>query len=191
MNEDTGEALAGAGSGLGSMSSMFGPIGMGLSAVSGIVGLIQSGQAQHRNAQIAHQQKNFLDQQYLPDMNKRYLDTDQAQSFLSTMRERMTTANKQVEQTNAVTGGTDEAALAGRENNAQVYSNALNGLAAQGTAYQQNLKDRYSSGMNQVYGEQMGMNAQQSQSGSNVFSNSMASMGKLAMLPMLGGASSN
>lgn len=174
-----------AGGFLGKIAGAAGPIGMGLSALSGIVGLFKSGAANRRNNQLVKQQQNLLDQQYLPDMNKRYLDTDQAQSFLATLRDRMNTQNQQVQQTAAVTGGTDEAVIAGREANAQNYGDFLNKLNAHGTQYKQGLQDRYMQGKNQILGMQMGQNAGQSESGSNLFSNAMGTVGNLAMLPLL------
>lgn len=161
-------------------------LAMGIaSGLSAGVGLLKSSAANKRNNQLVAQQNSLLDQQYLPDLDKRYLDTNQAQSFLSTLRDRMTNSNQKVAQTAAVTGGTDEAVLAGKESNANVYGDFLNKLNAQGTQYKQGLQDRYMQGKNQLFGMQTQSNNAASESGSNLFANSMSTMGNLAMLPLL------
>jgi hypothetical protein len=163
--------------------------GVGLSAVSAGAGLLKSGAANKRNRGLVKEQSNLLDETYLSDMNKRYLDTDEAQSFLSTLRDRMNTSNKEVNQTAAVTGGTDESVLAGRESNGRNYADSLNKLSAQGTRYTQGLKDSYMSGKSSILGLQMSNNNAESKSGSNLFANSMSTMRNIAGATMNGGSS--
>lgn len=162
-----------------------GPIGSGISLATGLVGLLSGGAANRRTKRLINEQQNFLDKEYLPDMNKRYLDTEEAQSFVSTLNDRLKEQNRQAEQVGAVTGGTDEAVLAAKESNSRAYADSLNKLAGMGTQYKQGLRDRYMQGKNQIFAARTGMNQQASQSGSNVFSNSMSTLGSLAMLSML------
>lgn len=165
-------------------------VGVGLSAVSAGAGLAKSGAANKRNRQAVAGQQSLLDQQYLPDMNKRYLDTDQAQSFLSTLRDRMTTSNKETTQTAAITGGTDESVLAAREGNGRNYADFLNKLSAQGTQFTQGQKDRYMQGRGGVLGLEMSGNNAESESGANLFANSMSTMGNIAGAGMMQGGGS-
>lgn len=162
-------------------------IAAGVSAASGIYGLIKSSQANKANKALVQKQQGLLDQQYLPDMNKRYLDTEQGSSFLSTMRDKLKQNNQQALDRSAITGGTDEAALAARDNNVRSYGDYLNKLQGYGTQYTQGLKDRYMQGSNQLFGTAMGQNAADSQSGANVFGNSMQSIGNIALGSMLKG----
>lgn len=162
-------------------------IAAGVSAASGIYGLIKSSQANKANKALVTKQQGILDQQYLPDMNKRYLDTEQGASFLSTMRDKLKENNQQALDRSAITGGTDEAALAARDNNVRSYGDYLNKLQGYGTQYTQGLKDRYMQGSNQLFNTQMGQNAADSQSGANVFGNSMNSIGNIALGSMMGG----
>ena len=161
--------------------------GLALSAGTATAGLIKSGKANKQSRLAVAGQNNLLDEQYLPDLNKRYTDTEEAKSFLSTLRDRMTTTNQQVQQTAAVTGGTDESVIAGQEAAAGNYGDYLNKLSAQGTQYKQGLKDRYMQGKSQMLGVQLGQNAAASESGSNLFANSMSTMGNIAMGGMMGG----
>ena len=158
-----------------------------VSGASGIYGLIKSASANKKNKALIAKQQGILDQQYLPDMNKRYLDTEQGASFLSTMRDKLKENNQQALDRSVITGGTDEAALAARDNNVRSYGDYLNKLQGYGTQYTQGLKDRYMQGSNQLFGTAMGQNAADSQSGANLFSNSMQSIGNIALSSMMNG----
>ncbi|MEN6623348.1 MAG: hypothetical protein ABFD50_17605, partial [Smithella sp.] len=159
-------------------------IAAGVSAASGVYGLIKSASANKKNKALVTKQQGLLDQQYLPDMNKRYLDTEQGASFLSTMRDKLKENNQQALDRSAITGGTDESALAARDNNVRTYGDYLNKLQGYGTQYTQGLKDRYMQGASALMGTSMGQNSADSQSGSNLFSNSMSSIGNIAMKSM-------
>ena len=159
-------------------------IAAGVSAASGVYGLIKSSKANKANKALVAKQQGLLDKEYLPDMNKRYLDTEQGASFLSTMRDKLKENNQQALDRSAINGGTDESALAARDNNVRSYGDYLNKLQGYGTQYTQGLKDRYTQGTSSLMNTSMGQNAADSQSGANVFGNSMSSIGNIAMKSM-------
>jgi hypothetical protein len=163
-------------------------VAVGVSAASGVYGLIKSAQANKKNKSLVKKQQGLLDQEYLPDMNRRYLETEQGSSFLSTMRDKLKENNQQALDRSAITGGTDEAALAARDNNVRSYGDYLNKLQGYGTQYTQGLKDRYISGKNQLFGTELNQNASDSASGANVFGNSMSSIGDVALRSMFDGS---
>ena len=175
--------------GIENIMKVAGPVGMGAGLLSGIVGLSSSAAANRRTRREANKYQNFLDAEYLPDMNRRYADTEEAQSFISTLNERLNKQNEKAEQTAAVTGGTDESVLAAKDLNTRAYAEALNRIAGMGTQYKQGLKDRYAQGRANVMQMRVGQNAAASQSGSNVFSNAMNSVGKMAMMPLFSNSS--
>lgn len=98
--------------------------------------------------------------QVYSDLGRNYLDTARGSSIVNQARENQRELLWQ-NQGNAVRGGgTAESRIAGRGSAQRGFADALRNLAAQGEAYQQNLRGGYLSGLgnvNQMLGQGLGM----------------------------------
>lgn len=110
------------------------------SAVNPIFGAMYGA---YKNAEAVKQKENEVEQYktdidtwYDKNYNQDFLSTNVGKAALERTREQMFDTNKQADNAKVVTGGTDEAVLAAKTKNNDMFSETVNKLAAMGTARQ-------------------------------------------------------
>ena len=101
-------------------------LGMGLYDQS------QSAAANRKAQKYLEQQKKTLNDYLYGELSKNYMDTNQGQSALKSVRENITKNNLAAENSAAASGGTDESKLATKEANANAYGNTIANMASMG-----------------------------------------------------------
>lgn len=138
--------------------------------IAGAIGLLGTGASVAGSASARSKNERQLkaletenEAEYLREYYRGALDNDGAKSYLKRLDERMKRADKATENALTSQGATHENALAAKQANNQVYSDAVANLVEG----EQDRKDQIKSGYKQTKGGlaqgQMGMNAQQAQ----------------------------
>lgn len=149
-------------------------VGTGAVGLAGSVfGAIKSGQANRANQRILNKQLT----EARTDANRSFLDTATARDAVKQNNEALVDARKNVAGRAAITGASDESAVASNSAVTKNYNNAVSRLAGMGTQYQQRAKDR----TNSLLGVQMGINSKQGESASALGANALGLAGTIAM----------
>lgn len=119
-------------------------------AYSGVNPLFGAMYGAYKNAEAVKEKertvadyKTNLDTWYDKNYNQDFLSTNVGKAALERTREQMFDQNKQAENARVVTGGTDEAVLAAKTKNNDMFSETVNKLAAMGTARQDRVDSQY------------------------------------------------
>lgn len=140
-----------------------------------IFGAIKSGQVNKKYNRFINDQLQRNEARWNNSQN--YFDTNQAQAVLEQARKNLVDRNKATESKAAITGATDEAAIAAQTANQEAYNQQLSNLAAQGDAYTQAKEAQYlaaEAALNQqkgqMYQQQAGSAANLAANASDIFS---------------------
>lgn len=156
-------------------------ISVGTAAVGlagSVFGAIQSGQAAKANQKIINTQLG----EARTDANRSFLDTATAKDAVRQANENLVDTRKNVAGRAAITGASDEAAVASNSAVTKGYNDHISRLAGMGTQYQQRGKDR----VNSLLGVQMGINSQKGESASAMGANALNLAGTVAMSSGMG-----
>jgi len=126
--------------------------------------------------QIASRQSE-LDNWYNKEYNQNYLDTDEAKSTVTLLREQLRDQMKKVDQNNAITGASDERRVATAEKLNRGFGDSLTRLAGYGTRHKDAARRQYMYN-NMFLDNQELQNLQgKSQNWSNLMGNAMNTFG--------------
>lgn len=118
------------------IGTTLGLIGAGLSAAQNVYGGIKNAQAVKEKEREVENYQTDLDAWYDKNYNQDFLSTNVGKAALERTREQMFDKNKQADNAKVVTGATNEAGLAAKTKNNDMFSDTVNKLAAMGTARQ-------------------------------------------------------
>lgn len=110
------------------------------------------------NAAYDKQQQKLTDQ-FNVGYYQDFMQTDQMQSVLSTLRNNATERSQATANTATIMGSTPEAVAAAKKGEAQAYGESINQLAANGYAQQQQALSNYQNGSNNLSMNQLNSNA--------------------------------
>ena len=107
-----------------------------IGAALGIAGLgmslydrSQSAAANRRAKRYLENQKRTLNDYLYGELSKNYMDSNEGQSAIKSVRENITKNNRSAENSAAASGGTDESKLAAKEVNAKAYGDTIANIA--------------------------------------------------------------
>ena len=107
-----------------------------IGAALGIAGLgmslydrSQSAAASRRAKRDLENQKRTLNDYLYGELSKNYMDSNEGQSAIKSVRENITKNNRSAENSAAASGGTDESKLAAKEVNAKAYGDTIANIA--------------------------------------------------------------
>lgn len=156
-------------------------------AIAGLGGQVFShllGARQNRNTQnLLNKQREENEAFYNRNVNQDFLNTNAVKGMFEQLRKNVLDANRVTESKAVVTGATPEAEIAAKSRTQENYNDAVNQLAQQGTAYQQNQEAIYRGEKARLTDQQIGLNTQRANSASNVAGNASDVMTAAATLP--------
>ena len=118
-------------------------IGLGLSAVGGVVGGIQSARANRKADAMTAEQKAKNEAWYQRNYNTDYTQRADAQAILNQTREMAKQNRARTQAQGVVTGATDEAIAMQNEANNKMVSDTMAGLNVQAEAYKQGVENKF------------------------------------------------
>jgi len=105
----------------------------GVLAVAGIgmsiYDRMKSASANNRAQQYLRNQKKTLNDYLYGELSKNYMDSNEGQSAIKSVRDSITKNNRSAENSAAASGGTDESKLAVKEVNAKSYGDTIANMA--------------------------------------------------------------
>lgn len=119
-----------------------------------------------KNAAATRKFRNYLDgrinetnQYYESRINQDYLDTAEAKSTLSAMREGMKKNLQSLNNSGVAKGMTDEGRVAAAGELNDRFAQGMSRIAANGTAYKERLRESWRAEKNNLEGQKMGVHA--------------------------------
>lgn len=119
-----------------------------------------------KNAAATRKYRNYLDgridetnQYYGSRINQDYLDTAEAKSALSAMREGMKKNLQSLNNSGVAKGMTDEGRVAAAGELNDSFAQGMSSIAANGTAYKERLRESWRAEKNNLEGQKMGVQA--------------------------------
>ena len=106
--------------------------GLGLSALSGVLGMSQASKARRQQQALINRQAASNEAWYQRNYYQNYLDSSEARSAMKRVEDTLRRRNQQAEGQAAVTGATREAVLAQQENVQTALADTAERLAARG-----------------------------------------------------------
>lgn len=106
--------------------------GLGLSALSGVLGMSQASKARRQQQALINRQAASNEAWYQRNYYQNYLDSSEARSAMKRVEDTLRRRNQQAEGQAAVTGATREAVLAQQENDQTALADTAERLAARG-----------------------------------------------------------
>lgn len=167
------------------------PVVLGVASLATGLGSMIFGGAKARKAR--RRQEQLVREQQLEDkafFNKEYytpyVQSEEAQNTLAAMREAIKERNKQVAQSQAISGGSDEAKVAAQGKTERSYADLMRNIASQGTRYKTGVREGFQRAQRGTRGALSGMAQQEVKSGQNLsasgagmVSESLKSLGSL------------
>jgi hypothetical protein len=103
-------------------------------------GNIKSGQEANKQQKFLDKRRAELDDMFNKDYNTPYIQSEQAQSALSSLRNNIDKYQKRTLNRAAITGGSDESQVAANQGANETLASATSDIAGQGTAYKEGLR---------------------------------------------------
>lgn len=162
-------------------------VGLGVASLVGnIFGNIQSGKANNANATLLQNQMDKNEAFYNNNVNRDFLETNAAKGLFERLRKQLRDNNKVIDSTAAVTGATDEAAIAEKSRNNENYNEAVNNLASQATGYQAQQEANYLNRDANLVNAKMNLNSEKAQNAANLANNASGLASAASNLPGTG-----
>ena len=118
-------------------------VGAAASIGSSIYGAIKSSQANKRAQQLIQNQRDENQKWYDQKMAEDYTKRSDVQNLLTKQKELFQEQYKKARATNAVAGGTDEAAAMQQEAANEAVADTTSNIAAQSTSYKEGIENQY------------------------------------------------
>lgn len=159
------------------------PIGLSAaSLISNLIGQSASSKANKQQMGLVEGQIADLASWHDTEKNRPYLESNVGRSVIEKSLENYRTQNRQVEQTGAITGASDESKIAAKGKLAKGMSDTMSSVAAMGTAREDQIENRYRSNIAQLLGQKGALIGRQGQSGANLSSNAASVLQSYAPL---------
>lgn len=140
-------------------------------------GMAKSAQANKAiDKQIAGQESE-LDTWYNKEYNQSYLDSAEAKSAITILRNQIREQMKKVDQNNAITGASNERRVATADKLNQGYQDAVSRIAGYGTRYKDSVRRQYMYGKMGINNLELSNLQGKSQNWSNLTGNAMSTAG--------------
>ena len=147
------------------------PLVMGLaSAVSSGIGAIKSSQANKRNARQLRAMEAENEAEYLREYYRGALDNEGSKAYLKKLDERMKRSDAAAENALTAQGATHENALAVKQANNEVYSDAVSLLVENEQARKDQVRSDYKAGKRAIVEGQMQQNSNEAATASQLAS---------------------
>ena len=147
------------------------PLVMGLaSAVSSGIGAIKSSQANKRNARQLRAMEAENEAEYLREYYRGALDNEGSKAYLKKLDERMKRSDAAAENALTAQGATHENALAVKQANNEVYSDAVSSLVENEQARKDQVRSDYKAGKRAIVEGQMQQNSNEAATASQLAS---------------------
>lgn len=146
-------------------------LSLGASLLGQGAGTIMSLRANRKQQRELARRQRVLDSWFNKEYNQDYLGGTEAKSALRTVMDNIRNQNKALAGRAAMTGASDEAQVASREQQGKTYADFVNQLAARGAARRDALRSEYMNHKDALYGEQDQQAAQRQQTYANIASN--------------------
>ncbi len=147
------------------------PLVMGLaSAVASGVGAINSSKANKRNARQLRAMEAENEAEYLREYYRGALDNEGSKAYLKKLDERMKRSDAAAENALTAQGATHENALAVKQANNEVYSDAVSSLVENEQARQDQVRADYKAGKRAIVEGQMQQNSNEAATASQLAS---------------------
>lgn len=147
------------------------PLVMGLaSAVSAGVGAVKSSQANKRNARQLRAMEAENEAEYLREYYRGALDNEGSKAYLKKLDERMKRSDAAAENALTAQGATHENALAVKQANNEVYSDAVSSLVENEQARKDQVRSDYKAGKRAIVEGQMQQNSNEAATASQLAS---------------------
>ena len=130
-----------------------------ISAIGSAAGAIGSASANRRNERKLRALKDENEAEYLREYYRGALDNEGSRAYLKKLDERTKRSDKAAENALAAQGATHENALAAKQANNEVYSEAISNLVENEQARKDAVKAQYKEGKNSLDQGQMKQNA--------------------------------
>ena len=168
------------------------PITIGLSAaglLANLFGQSKAAKATKEQNKLVGGQIADLTSWHDTQKNQPYIDSNVGRSVINKALDTFKGQAKTAESTAAITGASDEAVIAAKGNLQDALGNVFSNVAAQGTAREDQIENRYRSNLGQLLAVKMGLQGQQAQSGANLAGTASSFLQGLA--PMFAGTGNN
>ena len=147
------------------------PISIGLGAVglaSSLFGAAKGAKANKEAAGLIDKQEAENEAFYNNNVNRDFLETNAAKGVVEQIRKRYQDKVKQIDTTQAATGGTAEAAIAEKTALNESEGDAINSIAQKATGYQLANEGQYRQGLSDLYRQRMSLNRAKAENASNL-----------------------
>ena len=163
--------------------------GLGLSALSGALGISQASKARRQQQALINRQAAANEAWYQRNYYQNYLDSSEARSALKRVEDTLRRRNEQAQGAAAVTGSTQEAVLAQQENDQKALADTTERLAARGDEIKRQVDAQNQQNKAGITNMKM-QQAQMDENGGNaLLSNGISMLGSsLAMFGAMSGA---
>lgn len=163
------------------------PIAMGISALAAGGSAIAGGIKNRQNQQILGDLSKENEQRYLQEYYRGALDNDASKAYLKRLTTEMDKHNKALENSVVASGATHENALAQKQANNEVMSDAIAGLVEREDARKRDTENRYLTLKNQLAQGQMSQNAAVANNWANLGQGISSAAGSLASAYLMDG----
>ena len=152
-------------------------VGLGLSALSGGLGMAQSAKARREQQALINKQAASNEAWYQRNYYQNYLESSEARSAMKRVEETLRRRNQQAEGQAAVTGATREAVLAQQENDQAALADTAERLAARGDEVKRQVDAQNQQNKAGITGMQMQQAQAAEAGGQQLLSNGISLMG--------------
>ena len=151
--------------------------GLGLSALSGALGMSQASKARRQQQALINRQAASNEAWYQRNYYQNYLDSSEARSAMKRVEDTLRRRNQQAEGQAAVTGATREAVIAQQENDQTALADTAERLAARGDEVKRQVDAQNQANKAGITGMQMQQAQAAEAGGQQLLSNGIALLG--------------
>lgn len=162
-------------------------IAAGISALASAGTSIAGGIKNRQSQRILANLDNENTERYLQEYYRGALDNDASKAYLKRLTSEMDRRDQALENSTVATGATHENALAQKQANNEVISDAIAGLVEREDARKRDVENRYLTMKNQLASAQMSQNAAVANNWANLGSGISSAAGSLASAYLMDG----
>lgn len=162
-------------------------IAAGISALASAGTSIAGGIKNRQSQRILANLDNENTERYLQEYYRGALDNDASKAYLKRLTSEMDRRDQALENSTVATGATHENALAQKQANNEVISDAIAGLVEREDARKRDVENRYLTMKNQLANAQMSQNAAVANNWANLGSGISSAAGSLASAYLMDG----
>ena len=162
-------------------------IAAAISALAAGGSAIAGANANKKNQKILNDQNRENEQMYLQEYYRGALENEGSRAYLKRLDQAMEKRNKAAENSAVASGATHENALAAKQANNEVMSDAIAGLIEKEDARKMQVQDRYFGNRNAIRSNQMNQNAAVANNWAGIGSGITSAAGSLASAYLMSG----